>query len=623
MRSAAGRMPAWFLGALLRQGRMSSFVALMAESPLPAAVQPWFVLGLVVVAVVLFAREKFGVEIVTLSMLFLLVASGILTPAQAFAGFASDVIIVLGSIFVVTGALQDTGVLDVVGRKLLRLESAGESRVLLVLMGMVAGFSSFLNNTTVTGMLLGPTISFARRRKFAVSRLLMPLAFASILGGTCTVIGTSTNVAVSGQLAAHGFAPIGFFEIMPLGLLLVGAGIVFMIVIGRHLLPGGEGEGDGEQMLAPAFLSEIVVLPDSKWIGKRLGELALSRHGVEVVRVHRGEDEMRAARHRKLREGDVLLVLGRSESLLEIKAAEGLEIHSEVKLGSLRKPSDEFRIAEGVLLPDSRLVGHTVKELGFYETSGVTILGISRRGKPRTGTLADLRFAPGDAILVQGEAEALDAMQANYSVAFTSEVNTSRLRRGRGFLVGAAMVLAVVAAALELAPLSICFLAAALLTVLAGCITSERALDHIDWRLLILIGGMSAFGEAIVATGGDVMLADAVGATLAPFGSIVVLAGFMMVTIALSQPMSNAAAALVVLPIALRTASDLAIDPRTFGIGIMMAASVSLATPFEPSCILVYGPGRYRFRDFVVVGLPLTFILAAIVLFGLPLFWTL
>lgn len=601
---------------------MHTIVAPALACRLP--VEPILVTVLILVAAFLFVREVWTIDIITLVMVLALIATGIITPAEAFAGFSSDIIVVLGALFVVTGALQDSGVVDAATQRLMRRQDRSEGHLVAVLMGLVAVLSSVMNNTTVTGLMVGPTSALARRMGTSASRLLMPLAFASMIGGMCTVIGTSTNVAVSGRLPAYGLQPIGFFEITPLGLAMVVIGIAWMALVGRRSLPNRPEAANTTVTIADTYLSEMIVQPESPLIGKRLGECGFGRHGISVVRIVRDGDFISAVNSRKLFEGDVLLFTGNADALVAIKGMEGIEIHPEVELGSVKGPLEQGKLAEAVVLPGSHLVGRTLRDAALHDTSGAVVLGLHRRGRPVHRALGDIEVHVGDVLLLQGDTEDLANAQQHYALAFTSAVvSTSRLRRVRGWVVAAFFLLAIVVAALGWVPLGVAFLTAAVVTVVSRCLDSERALEHVQWRLLIMIGGMTSFGLAIEKSGADRIYAGFIEQWLAPYGALPVLGGFMLLTMVLSQAMSNAAAALVVLPVGVTTALQLGLDPRAFAVGIMVASSIALATPFEPSCVLVYGPGRYRFRDYFVAGAPLSLILLATTLVLLPLLWPL
>ncbi|HEX9783755.1 MAG TPA: SLC13 family permease [Opitutaceae bacterium] len=582
-----------------------------------------FVLGLLVVAIVLFATEKLSVDIITFLLLIALVIDGVLTPTETFEGFSNDIIIILGAIFVISGALQETGVLDMLGYRLLKVAGTSANRLHFLIMSASSGVSAFMNNTTVTAMLLPPVVSIARRAKLSPSKLLMSLAFASILGGTCTLIGTSTNVAVSGYIKKSGMGAVGMFEILPIGLVIVAVGIVYMMVVGRWLLPDHKDTSLTTGYEIREYLSEIKVMPDSPLIGQRSFDSDLSIFEFRILKIIRGKEELLPSSRVILEEGDTLLVEGKVETLMKVKKIEGIEINPELELGDLDLRSSNFRIGEMLIMPLSELAGRTLKEANFRRHYGLTTLAIYRHGQSLRERIGDTVLRVGDLLLVQGPDDRIDALRNHPGLSILEEVGEASYDPRKGLLAVIFFVAAVVAGSLELLPLSIAFLSAAVLAILLRCISVEKAYGFIDWRLLILIGGMTAFGMAMEKTGAASYLADLVVSGMAPFRTWAILAGFFVLTIILTQPMSNAAAALVVLPIAIETANKLGANPRSFAIGIMLAASVSFIAPFEPSCILVYGPGKYKFLDFVKVGAGLTVVLAAVVLLILPVFWPL
>jgi di/tricarboxylate transporter len=582
-----------------------------------------FVLALLVIAIALFATERISVDIITFLLLIALVVSGVLVPREAFEGFSNDIIIILGAIFVISGALQETGVLDLLGARILKLAGTSQNSLLLLLMSSTAGVSAFMNNTTVTAMFLPPTVGVARRAKLSASKLLMPLAFASILGGTCTLIGTSTNVAVSGYIKKAGMPELGMFEITPMGLVIVAVGIAYMMLIGRHLLPEQKEASLTANYAMREYMSEIIVLPNSPLIGQTSYDSDLNVLEFRVLKIVRAGREVPLGPQVEIAEGDILLVEGKADTLMKVKKIEGIEIKPEFALGDLDLQSAEMRIAEVLLTPKSEIHGRTLKESNFRQHYGLTALAIYRHGQSLREGIGDTILRVGDLLLVQGEPQRIEALRGHAGMSLLGEVSEPLYHPRKGLLTIALFGAAVLIGGLGLVPLSIAFLSAAVLTILMRCITVERAYEFVDWRLLVLIGGMTAFGTAMEKTGAAEYLASVVVQWFAPFGILAILAGFFALTIVLTQPMSNAAAALVVLPVAISTAQQLGANERTFAIAIMLAASVSFITPFEPSCILVYGPGKYRFIDFVKVGAGLTLVLSIAVLLLLPLFWPL
>lgn len=589
------------------------------------------VLGLLALSIVLFAMEKFSVDVITLMLLIMLVTSGILTPAEAFAGFSNDIIIILCAIFVVSGALQRSGVMDAIGSRLHRIASGSENRLLFAVMAVVSATSAFMNNTTVTAVFAPPVMGVARQSKISASKLLMPLAFASILGGTCTLIGTSTNVAVSGYISKMGMQPLSLFEVTPLGLIIVVVGIAYMMIVGKRLLPDNKDESLTEEYAIREYLSEIVVMRDSHLVGQKIFESDLAKIDFRVLEVIRGDRKFLPDARTEIGAGDVLLVEGRVEDLIKVKETAGIEILADVKVGDVDLQSDDIKIVEMLITPQSELIGLTLKEANFRKRYGMVALAIYRHGQSLREKIGRIRLRVGDLLLVQGPADRLEEIRHNQDMLILEEYHPTPYRKSKGIYTLAFFSAAILTSSTGWLPISIAFLAAAVLTILFHCITVEEAYDFIDWRLIILIGGMTAFGTAMDKTGAAEFLAATIVNGLNPivsqlsdpYGVMLILGGFFLLTVILTQPMSNAAAALVVLPVALETAQRLGVNERTFAIAIMLAASVSFVTPFEPSCILVYGPGKYKFRDFLKAGFLLTLILILLVLFVVPIFWPL
>lgn len=584
----------------------------------------YLVIGLLVAAVVLFATEKISVDLVTLGILSLLVLSGILDVQEAFAGFGNEVIIMLGSIFIVGAALRDTGVLDSLGHLLAKVTGGRPRRVVSVMMGGVGAISAFMNNTTVTAMFLGPVIGMARRLKISPSRLLMPLSFASILGGTCTLIGTSTNVAVSGAMKHRGLEEIGMFEITPIGIAIFVAGIGYLIFIGMKWVP--ERDKAEHQELSGQireYFSEVVILPGSPLIGQAPFNSDFSVLEFQVVKVSRQEVELLVGPQTVFEEGDEVLIAGKVQDLMKVKKIEGIDIREDVQLRRSGVDTSGASVAEVVLTPRSHLVGQTLRSSDFRRRTGLSVLALLRGDRTLSKHMADVVLQAGDLLLIQGTYERFRQFEQEAEMVVITEHQYSAAAKQRGFALLLCFALAVTASSFDWLPASIAFLLTALIALATRCISLDTAYENIDWRLLILIGGMTAFGTAMAKSGADQLLAGLVTDLMSPYGALTVMAGFCVLTVLLTQPMSNAASALVVLPIALQSAENLGVDPRAFGIAVMLSASISVLTPFEPSCILVYGPGKYRFSDFIKVGSGLTVVTLTVIIGLVPVFWPL
>jgi di/tricarboxylate transporter len=580
------------------------------------------VLTLLVTVVVVFAFEWVSVDVATLLLLAALVLLRILSVEEAFSGFSNDIIIILASIFVLSGALMKGGVMDRLGETIHRVAGGSRTWVLLCVMPITTFISSFMNNTTTTAVLMPAVLGVCRRSKISPGKVLIPLAYASMLGGTCTLIGTSTNVAASGYVQSTGLLPFSMFEFLPVGAIVCVAGILYMTFLGHRLLPQTRETGDTAESIRE-YLSEVLVTPGSPLAGQVLRDSRLAQMGLQVRAILRGERRIYAEPHVQLEEGDLLLVQASREGLLQVKDTAGIEIRQDIQVGYDDLRNDTTRIVEALLLPQSNLTGRTIKELDFRRRFGVTVIAIYRKGHTLATKIAGLALRAGDVLLLQGRPERFSTLADNADLFVLQEIEHQPARRKKGLWAIGIFLVAVAASTFGWMPLPIAFLLAALAVIGTRLITMEEAYDLIDWRILILIAGMTSFGVAMQKTGAAEFLANFVVAWVSPLGVMAVMLAFVVLTMLLTQPMSNAAAALVVLPVAMATATKLGLNPRTFAVLVTLAASLSFITPFEPSCLIVYGPGKYRFRDFVVAGLPLTALVVLVIMVLVPMIWPL
>ncbi len=580
------------------------------------------VLGLLVGAIILFSMERIGVDVVTGLLLIVLVLTGILSPGEAFAAFGSEFIVMLASIYVITAAVENSGVLDEVAGRLSRSRPAKMVGLMMWLLPFTALFSAFMNNTTLTALLIPPVLALAKTSKLPASKILMSVAFASIVGGTCTVIGTSTNIVVTAYLKQHGIATIGMFDFFGIGLVLVAITVVYLLTLGRWLTPLREAPEEAMPGQVRRYTSEIHVLPESSLIGTGVRDSELTKSGFEVLSVKRGRQQLFSTLGLRFLEGDVVLVQGDLDTLLAVKEKAGIEIVADELLAG-NGNSEGLKLTEVLIPVSSDLVGRTIKQSRFMAHYGLAVAAMHRAGERLTSHLGKVKLRVGDVLLVQGPPDALRMLNDQHNLILLEEHTPDPKRVRKGYITIGLFLVAITLSASGLVPTAIAFMSAAIATVVLRITESVKAYASIDWRLIILIGGMTAMGTAMVNSGADVFLSTGVMKLCAPLGVQGTLAGFMILTVLLTQPMSNAAAALVVLPIAISAATTLEVSPVTFAMGVMLSASISLITPFEPSCVLVYTPGRYRFLDFVRVGGPLTVLLLVGIFFMVQRQWPL
>jgi di/tricarboxylate transporter len=585
----------------------------------------FLVLALLVTVAICFSLEKISVDIITLLLLCALVLLRLLTIREAFAGFSSDIVIVLAALFVLSGALIKTGVMENFGSAISKIAGASRTRVLLVLMPATACIAAFLHNTTTTAVFLPAVLGLCKKSRLNPSQILIPFAFASMMGGTCTLLASSTTIAASGYMASAGLRPIGLFEFLPFGLAVIGTGILYMVAIGARFLPRRAEGSLTDSYHVREYLSEVMVTDRSPLAGRTMRELRLAAMGLTVLAIHRGGQTLYPGPGVSLEAGDLLIVKARREALLEVKQTEGMEIVPDLHLGDQDLVGGTVKIAEAIIMPQSLLIGRTLRELNFRHRYGLTVIAVHRRGHAFPTKIGTLSLRVGDVLLLQGDAERFADLGNSLDVWVLEQTeHFAGARRSRQRLLAVGLfAVAVAAAGVGAVPLAIAFLLAALAAILLKLISAEEAYKSIHWRLIILIAGMTSFGAAMKSSGAAAYLADLIVHWGAPLGVPYILLGFAVLTMLLSQPMSNAAAALVVLPVALSTAAALHVQPRTFGIVVTLAASISYITPFEPSCLLVYGPGKYRFRDFLIAGAPLSLLLLGVLMLLAPLLWPL
>lgn len=581
-------------------------------------------LFIVAVAVVLFSLERLPADVIGIGILLTLILTGLLPPEQAFAGFGSDTVVMIFGLLVLTAALVRTGVVDMAGRAILRLTGDDTDRLLVVIMVAAATLSAFISNTATTALFVPITLGLARRTRTSASKLLMPLAFSAILASSVTLVSSSTNIVISGLMTLYDLDPLGMFELTPVGIPIAVVGLVYMLLVGRQLIPErGDGDESSEPFGIRPYLTEVLILPDSPLIGKTLAESGLGRDmDLTVLRVLRGENNYLAPRAKlQLEAGDELLVKGQHDQILKIKDAVGIAIKADVELSDPRLQEEDTRLVEVILLPRSPLIGRTLKSSRFRQRYGLQVLGINRRGENIYRKLSQTWLRIGDQLLVQGHRANIAVLDENnvFHVLGTVAHTRPNLRR-------APVAIAIFAGVLLLAALNVLSLPVAvvlgtLAVFLTRCIRPDRAYREVEWKAIIVIGSMLAIGSAMEYTGTARFLASRIAAISGQGHATWLLSAFFALTLALTQPMSNQAAAVVVVPVALQTALQLGLNPRTFAAMIAVGASCSFITPLEPACLMVYGPGRYRFVDFVKVGSLLTVLIYVIAILLVPLIW--
>ena len=588
-------------------------------------------LGIIALAVVLFSLERISPDVVGLGLVVLLSVTGLLPKERAFEGFGSDTVITILGLLILTAALLRTGVMDIVSRIILKYTGNNPIHLVGVIMCTAAGLSAFISNTAATAFFIPLVIGIAQRAKISPSKLLMPLAFSSILSSSVTLISTSTNLVVSGLMSQAKLKPMGMFELAPVGIPIAIVGLLYMFFIGRRLIPlrGQEGDLMADFGMRP-YLSELVILPSSTFVGKNLSDAAFRRDmDLNVIQVIRNKKEVLLPRpDLVLQEGDVLLVEGKTEHLLKIKDTAGIDIKADVKLSDPTLETKDATLVEVILMPKSPLIGRTLKGYRFRERYGLQVLGLNRHGENIRRKLSQAPLRMGDMLLVQGSSDNITALQEENVVKILNAVREERPHRSRArrailIFVGVLALGSIKVGGIQLLSFPLAMILGSVLVFLTRCITPEEAYREVEWKAVILIGSMLALGVSMQETGAAAYLAKVITRFAGHAGPFWLLTGFFALTVLLTQPMSNQAAAAVILPVAIQTAIQAGMNPRTFAMMIAVAASCSYLTPLEPSCLMVYGPGRYKFIDFLKVGSILTVLIYIIAILLVPRVWPL
>jgi len=582
---------------------------------------------IILAAMILFATERLRVDVVAMLVLITVGLLGLIPPEDLFAGFSNSAVITVWAVYMVSGGLFKTGVADTMGRAILKVAGDGEVRLIATIMLTVGLISAFMNNVGAVAMLLPAVVGISRQTKVPVSKLLIPLAFASLLGGKMTLIGTPANILATEIVAQYGLETFGFFEFTPMGIVVLATGIIYMVLIGRRLLPvrqGARGKEDIERLRG--YVTEVRVSADSPLNGKtlfesRLGEkydftvLAMQRENGDLPPLHR--DTL-------IRSGDLLALEGPANSILEASRTLGLVTAVDQDLAMNMLEPHDVELVEVALAPNSRLIGHSLREAQFRERYGFTALAISRQGEMITQRVGNMILRVGDMLLLQGSHFRVDELQEGSDFLVMVPVKHEQYRLNKAPIAVGALLLAIGLTIFAGMDIALAMVIAAMIMVLSGVLTIDEAYESVDWRTVFLVAGMLPLGMAMAQTGTARYLADIMLELFGPFGPRATLAGIYLLAAFMTQPMSNAAAIVLVVPIALDTALGLGANYKTFTMAVVIGAATSFLSPVgHKANVLVFGPGGYKFTDYARVGALLTVILLIVSMIFLPVFWPL
>ncbi len=585
-------------------------------------------------ALVLFFTDKIPADLVALLVVVALGLTGILTPQEAFSGFSRSAVITILAIFIIAEALRRTGVTEQVGNILLKV--GGKSELHLIVAVMIAGafLSLFMNNIAAAAVLLPAVSGAAKKAGVNISKILLPLAFSTILGGMATLL-TTSNIVLSSLLQDNNIEGFSLVDFAPVGVPIVVVGILYIAFVGRRQL---RGEAAIERTVAPSAQKDLVetyhldenlfrakVPENSFLIDKKIADCTLREDfGVSIVAIERdGERLFSVTPETVIRDGDTLVLEGKEEDFRRRDVEPFMEHLESPEWHEQDFQSRAVDVVEAMLSPRSRLIGETLRSSHFRDKYGMNVLAIWRRDEEIILGIADVPLEFGDALLLQGPREKFAVMRDDADLILLMQKESAVITvpgKGRAAL---AIVIATLILAITLPDLTgAIMLGGALAMMLTGILTTEQAYTSISWKTVFLVAGILPMGIALTKTNAAALLADGIIAALGPFGSLALLGGLILTTIFLVQAINGAAVAAIIGPIAIQVAQQTNMNPRAVTMGVALATSMAFITPLgHPVNILVMSPGGYNFRDFVKIGVPLTIILFLVVMFVLPIVW--
>ncbi|WP_417584221.1 SLC13 family permease [Nitrincola sp.] len=595
-----------------------------------------FVFGLLAATVVLFIIDKLRMDVVALLVVVVLAASGIITPTEAVSGFGNSVVIMIAGLFVVGEGLFRTGIAAAAGNWLLRVGGSSEVRLLLFLLPVVALLSAFMSSTGAVALLIPVVLSMARKSGMQPSRLLMPLAFAALIGGMLTLIGTPPNIIVSGQMRETG-EPFGFFDFTPIGLVMLIVGCLYLVFIGRFLLPKSEARDpeDSHPTLSEFAerygirdqLHKLLIQPDSPLAGKTLAEMGLrTEYETTVFAIQRrgslASSIMPVLANTRMQHLDTLMVYG-AESAVE-QLCQALQLRRQgFPERDIMKVQQQFGFAEVLLPPNSSLINQSLKEGHFRERFNLSVIGVRRHREPLTTEFGVTRMEAGDTLLLTGSWEHIRKLENRRDLVVIetpAEMHEIAANASKAPIALGIMLAMLVSMTFGLLPNLTAVLLAALAMILTGCMNMNEAYQSLNAKSLVLIAGMLPLALAMETSGA---LSYVVSNLVENFGDtspLLLCAGLFILTSSLSQFISNTATTVLVAPIALTTSQLLGLNPEPFMMTVAIAASTAFATPIaSPVNTLVLAPGNYRFVDFAKVGIPLQILAMIVTLVMTPL----
>jgi di/tricarboxylate transporter len=588
------------------------------------------VLAVLILAVILFATEKLPVDVVALIIMAILIVSGILTPEQGVAGFSNSATITVAAMFILSAALFKSGAVIGIGNQIALLFKYNFWIGVFLTMLTVGIISAFINNTPVVAIFIPILASASNKTGHNLSKMLMPLSFASMFGGVCTLIGTSTNILVSGIAADHGLKPIAMFEMTRMGILFFLAGMIYMMTIGIRMIPRrGHSDELVQKFGMGDYLTEIILLKNAPSVDMTIMDCPLTKNlDIDILEINRaGNKHFMPGPQMVLREGDILKVRCSLDKIQTLKEREGIALKTALKFKDQDIESENAVLVEAVIAPNSEFEGKTIKEVSFRQRFGATVLAIRHRGEIMREKVANTVLKSGDTLLIEARKDRLVALRqlqlhGRNTFLIVSEPGFQEFKKNKKVLVVATIAGIIALASMNILPIMVAALLGVIFLILTRCISMEEAYKAIDWKVIFLLAGAMSLGIALDRSGAATLLSSLLIDGLGMLGPIAIVSALYLITTLMTEMMSNNASAVLLAPIAIAAAITMNVDPRPFLMAITFAASSSFMTPIGyQTNTMIYGTGRYKFMDFIKVGGPLNLIFWIMATLLIPVFF--
>jgi di/tricarboxylate transporter len=583
------------------------------------------VLIILLVSLIFFITEWLPVDLVAMLIVAVLLFSGILSVEEGFAGFGNEGTITIAAMFILSAGLSHTGLITYVGRILKKAFQINFFTAVAVTLFTAAFISAFINNTPVVAIFLPLLLQISRDTNFSPSKVLLPLSYAAIFGGVCTLIGTSTNIIVSTIAVKQGQPSFSLFEITPLGLFFFGAGFLYLFFIGLKFLPERKPITDLTDSFGLSdYLTEIILTKESGSINMRLKDSSLLKNlDIEVLEILRG-DKVRfiPTANTYLLADDRLLVKCKLDVIKELQQTSGILIKPGLKWANSLMSAGNILLIEAIVAPGSFLINKSLKQVSFRHRFNGIVLALRHRGRLIRDKITDVKLLSGDSLLIEINKDEIDKLKESEAFVFLSKADPPSFKKSKIIIALFTITAVVVTATLELLPIAVSAFCGSIVLVLTRSLTLEQAYNAIDWKIIFLLAGSLSLGTALEKTGAADILSRQILNLSGSGGPFLILSVFYLITLILTEIMSNTATAALITPIAIVAANSLGVDPRPFLVAVMFAASLAFMSPVGyQTHLLVFNPGGYKVTDFIKLGTPLNILFWILATFLIPLFF--